>query len=67
MEEPELGWEQHCWHPLPIQTLVGVLESLGFLARERGERQRVPHRTRFQGTEGTRGGGMLQLPMVQTL
>lgn len=34
MEEPELGWEQHCWHPLPIQTLVGVLESLGFLARE---------------------------------
>lgn len=37
MEGPELGWEQHCWHSLPLQTLVGVLESLGFLARERGE------------------------------
>lgn len=66
MEGPELGWEQHCWHPLPIQTLLGVLESLGFLARERGEGQRVPRRTWSQGSEGTRSGGMSQLPMVQT-
>lgn len=67
MERPELGWEQHCQHPLPTQTILGVLESLGFLAREQGEGQRVPCRTRSQGAEGMRSSGMSQLPTVQTL